>query len=103
MGSVRPLKIHVRLYGVFRSVAKTGELDLNVTETTPTVKSVINELVSRQGSEALRQLILDGDNLDPRSNALIMVSGREIGTLEGLKTELRENDRLELLPVSHGG
>ena len=41
--------------------------------------------------------------MDPRPNALIMVSGREISTLNGLDTMLTEEDELSLLPVAHGG
>jgi molybdopterin converting factor small subunit len=32
-----------------------------------------------------------------------MVSGREIGSLNGLETRVSSDDELALLPVAHGG
>jgi molybdopterin converting factor small subunit len=97
------MNIHVKLFGVFRSAAKTSDLDLQVREENPTVKSVISQLVSQESHASLRQLLLDSETADPRPNALIMISGREINTMNGLETKLNENDELSLLPVAHGG
>jgi molybdopterin converting factor small subunit len=97
------MKINVRFYGVFRSAAGSGLIQLDVTSHDPTVRSVIAELLSRQHYGNLRQLVLDGEEPDPRPNALIMVSGSEIGALEGLETKLKEGDELSLLPIAHGG
>jgi len=97
------MNIHVKLFGVFRSAAKTSDLDLQVREENPTVKSVISQLVSQESNASLRQLLLDSETADPRPNALIMISGREINTMNGLETKLSENDELSLLPVAHGG
>jgi molybdopterin converting factor small subunit len=97
------MNVRVKLFGVFRSAAGTSEVDLQIRETNPTVKSAISQLVSQESYANLRQLLLSSDTPDPRPNALIMVSGREINTLNGLETTLTENDELSLLPVSHGG
>jgi molybdopterin converting factor small subunit len=85
------VNIRIRFYGVFRTAAKMNELDLDV-EGSATVKSVITQLVSQERFEDLMHLLLDNGASDPRPNALIMVSGREINTLIGLETELTEND-----------
>jgi molybdopterin converting factor small subunit len=97
------VNVHVKLFGVFRSAAKTSELDLQVQEEDATVKSIISQLLSQESYASLRQLLLDSETADPRPNALIMVSGREINTLNGLETKLTEKDELSLLPVAHGG
>jgi len=97
------MNVHVKLFGVFRSAAKTNELNLQVPDATPTVKAVISQLLSTESGASLRQLLLDSEAADPRPNALIMVSGREIGTLDGLETRLKKDDELSLLPVAHGG
>jgi molybdopterin converting factor small subunit len=101
--AVKPMEIHVRLFGVFRSAAKTSELSLHLADANPTVKAVISQIASAESFAALKQLLLDSETSDPRSNALIMVSGREIGTLNGLQTKLSRDDELSLLPVAHGG
>jgi molybdopterin converting factor small subunit len=97
------VNVHVKLFGVFRSAARTSEVDLQVREEDATVKSVISQLVSQESYASLRPLLLDSGTTDPRPNALIMVSGREINTLNGLETKLTEKDELSLLPVAHGG
>jgi molybdopterin converting factor small subunit len=68
-----------------------------------TVGYAIEELIRREDLRDLRGLLISEGSSDPRSNALIVVSGREIGSLNGLETELKDNDELALLPVAHGG
>jgi len=97
------MNIHVKLYGVFGFAAKTRELDLTVPDENATVKSAITHLLSDKALADLRQVLLDSETLDPRPNALILVSGREINALRGLDTKLTEGDELDLLPVAHGG
>jgi len=70
-------------------------------KTGTTVRYTIEELIRREDLRDLRTLLISSS--DPRSNALILVSGREIGSLNGLETELKDNDELALLPVAHGG
>jgi molybdopterin converting factor small subunit len=97
------MNVHVRLFGVFRSAAKTSELSLQISDENATVRAAISRLVSADSLVDLRHLLFDGQVADPRPNALIMVSGREIGTLDGLETRLTKHDELSLLPVAHGG
>lgn len=96
------MMIHLKLYGVFRSAAGVESLDLDVHGEDATVRSAIAELVSRPALSELKKLILD-EVFDPRSNALILLGGREIGTLGGLDTRLKSDDELSLLPIAHGG
>jgi molybdopterin converting factor small subunit len=100
---VNRTKIRLRFYGVFRTAAGTNELVIEVAGKNPTVRSVIMQLVAQKEFEGLKQLLLENETGDPRPNALIMVSGREINTLSGLETALTEKDELALLPVAHGG
>jgi molybdopterin converting factor small subunit len=96
------VKIHLKLYGVFRSAAKAGDVELDV-KTGSTVKSLIDQVISQENFRSLRALLMDDSTSDPRSNALILVSGREIGALAGVDTVLREGDEVAILPISHGG
>ncbi|MGA2461100.1 MAG: MoaD/ThiS family protein [Candidatus Bathyarchaeia archaeon] len=97
------MNIHLKLYGVFRTAAKANELELKVAEKVPTVRTVIAQLLSETRFEGLKQILVDKETSDPRPNALIMVSGREINSLKGLDTELNEKDELAFLPIAHGG
>jgi len=96
------LRVHLKLYGVFRSAAGTNVVSLDMPEGTPTVRSAIAELATRPGCGGLERLILGGSD-DPRSNTLILLRGREISALTGLDTELKEDDEISLLPIAHGG
>ena len=95
--------IRLRLYGVFRTAAGSEKIELNITMDEPTVRDAISGIATRSDLSQLKQLVFDGETPDPRPNALIMVSGREISTLDGLDTKLKVNDELALLPIAHGG
>jgi molybdopterin converting factor small subunit len=97
------MQIRLRLYGVFRSAAEGSEFKLEIPDTQANVRLAIQRIVSQEGFQNLRSLLTEGPSSDPRSNALIMVSGREINSLKGLDTELWDNDELALLPIAHGG
>jgi len=95
-------RIRLKLYGVFKSAARADTVSLDLPEEA-TVRLAINELISRHGYDELQKLIRVEKGSDPRSNALIMLGGREIGALAGLDTRLKEDDELSLLPIAHGG
>ena len=96
------MKIHLKFYGVFKTAARASELDFDIA-VPQTVRSIILQLVSKREFQILRGLLLKSGTSDPRPNALIMVSGREINTLRGLETMVTENDEVALLPIAHGG
>ena len=98
------MRIQLKLYGVFRSAAGSSTIELDVSSTrAPTVRDAIGTLTSKSEFNGLVHLLINTESSDPRPNALIMVSGREISTLNGLETPLHESDELSLLPVVHGG
>ena len=97
------MQIRIKLYGVFRTAANANELNLEILDREATVRHAIQRLVSREGFGNLKSLLMGSASSDPRPNALILVSGREINSLTGLDTELSENDELALLPIAHGG
>jgi molybdopterin converting factor small subunit len=88
---------------VFRSAAGSSSILLELPSDSSTVRTAINELSSHPGYRGLVQLLLSNQTADPRPNALIMVSGREISSRNGLETPLLESDELSVLPVAHGG
>ena len=97
------MKIRLRLYGVFRSAVGSDVIELELSPGTPTVRSALTQLFGRKDCGGLSNLILDGQSSDARSSTLILVSGREVGALEGLETKLKDDDEVSLLPVAHGG
>jgi len=97
------MRVRFKLYGVFRTAVGTHQVQLELPLPANTVRAAITELASHPDYAGIKPLLFDAETTDPRPNALIMVSGHEIGTLNGLDTTLNESDELSLLPIAHGG
>jgi molybdopterin converting factor small subunit len=96
------LRVHVRLYGVLKTAAKTERLELDF-ESSISIRQLVNKLVSVIARPEFETYLIDADTKDPRPNALILVSGTEIGALNGIDSALRDGDEVVFLPVAHGG
>jgi molybdopterin converting factor small subunit len=96
------LRVSVRLYGVLKTSAKTGGLELNF-DGPVSVRELVNKVVNVIGRPEFETYMIDADMKDPRPNALILVSGTEVGALHGIDTTLRDGDEVVFLPVVHGG
>ena len=96
------LQVRVRLYGVLKAAAKIEELKLDL-ETGSSIRQLVSKLVDAVAQPEFETYLIDADLRDPRPNALIMVSGTEVGALNGLDTSLRDGDEVVFLPVAHGG
>jgi molybdopterin converting factor small subunit len=96
------LRVHVKLYGVLKTAAKTERLELNF-ESPISIRQLVNKLVSVIARPEFETYLIDADTKDPRPNALILVSGTEIGALNGIDSTLRDGDEVVFLPVAHGG
>jgi molybdopterin synthase sulfur carrier subunit len=96
------LRVHVKLYGVLKTAAKTERLELEF-ESPISIRQLVNKLVSVIARPEFETYLIDADTKDPRPNALILVSGTEIGALNGIDSTLRDGDEVVFLPVAHGG
>lgn len=93
-------RVKVRLLGVFRGLSGTSQLSVEVKQAT--VKSVVQAVAKSLSAEAKR-LLIDPELDDPRPNALILLNGKEVSVLNGLKTRVEDGDEITLIPVAHGG
>lgn len=96
------MRVHVKLYGVLKTAAKTERLELDF-ESPISIRQLVNRLVSVIARPEFETYLIDADTKDPRPNALILVSGTEIGALNGIDSTLRDGDEVVFLPVAHGG
>ena len=96
------ISVKVRLIGIFRVLSGKSRLPLELEEEPAIVRKVIQKLVEAFSPE-FKDALIDPELKDPRPNALIIVNGKEISALEGLKTEVNKGDEIVLVPVSHGG
>ena len=95
------ITVKVKLLGVFRGISGKQQLLIKLKKPA-SIRAVVQKLVELFSPE-FKQALIDPELGDPRPNALIMVNGKEISVLEGLKTELDEGDEVVIVPVSHGG
>jgi molybdopterin synthase sulfur carrier subunit len=83
-----------------RHISGAGELALNI-KGALSIKELTNEIVREMF--ALKPSLIHQQLEDLRSNALILVNGREISVLNGLETNLKDGDEIVFVPVVHGG
>jgi len=93
--------VEVKFLGVFRQFSGRNRIPVKL-EKPATVGKAIEKLTEAFSSE-FRRMLVDPELEDPRPNALILVNGKEISVLQGLKTEVEDGDEIVLVPVSHGG
>lgn len=92
--------IKIRLLGVFRGLSGKSQMSIRIQG--DTMGDVVQALASSLTAEA-RRLLIDEELGDPRPNALILLNGKEISVLKGLKTRIKNGDEVTVIPVSHGG
>ena len=92
--------ITTRFLGALRHVAGAGEIILNVKDDI-SIAEMLKEITREL--PALNQSLNDQKHEELKTNALILVNGKEISVLDGLETKLKDGDELVLVPVVHGG
>jgi molybdopterin synthase sulfur carrier subunit len=94
------MAINVKFLGGLRHISGASELALNI-KGAISIKELMNEIVREMPT--LKQSLIHQQLEDLRSNALILVNGREISVLNGLETNLKDGDTIVFVPVVHGG
>ena len=95
------INAEIRFLGVFQRLSGKKQFKLRLKEPA-TVRTVITKL-TETFSDEFKQVLVDAQLDDPRPNALILVGGKEISTLHGLETEVKDTDEIVLVPMVHGG
>ncbi len=93
------MAITVKLIGALRPASGENTLIINFEECS------VSELIEKisMDSPELKRNLVGGEGENQHSNALILVNGREISVLNGLKTRLADKDEVVFIPVVHGG
>ncbi len=77
----------------------TGSKEISI-ESSPTLRELLYKLCSRYGLR-FRDMIFNRDRLS--EEIIILVNGRHIEHLEGLDTQLKDNDEISIFPRVAGG
>jgi molybdopterin converting factor small subunit len=94
------MKITARFIGAFKGITNKDKLEIKFEETV-FLREVINRIV--EDLPKLEQALIGPELEDPRSNALILINGKEISVLNGLETIVKDEDEVVFVPVLHGG
>ncbi len=94
------MAVTVRLIGSLRASTGKSTFKLKL-EKAVSLRKIMTKIVEEEPK--LKRVLIDPELDDPRTNALMLVNGREISVLQGLDTKLRDGDELILIPVVHGG
>ena len=90
----------IKFIGALRKISGKTQLTIEYQQ-----DMSVEELVTKLSQEMpeLEKTFRDDSLNDSRSNALILVNGREISVLNGLETNLSNGDEIVFVPVVHGG
>jgi MoaD family protein len=92
--------VTLRFVGSLRSASGKSRFALDFEHAIPLLE-VLKRLVEEKPK--LKRILIDFELDDPKPNALILVNGKEISVLDGLKTTLKDGDEVVFVPVLHGG
>ncbi|MFX0062719.1 MAG: ubiquitin-like small modifier protein 1 [Candidatus Hermodarchaeota archaeon] len=92
------IKVTVKFFATFREVIKEGTIEIELEEDTD-VSQLLQVLCN---SYDLRDQLFDEKN-DRKKWIKILINGRNIDFLEGLKTRLNSDDVIAVFPPVAGG
>ena len=84
-------------------VKSTDDPEQKRTILNETLLKIVGSIEIVEELPKLKGALIDADLQDPRPDTLILLNGREISILNGLKTTLKNGDEIVFVPVSHGG
>lgn len=99
MNGRKQMPLTLKFIGALRQISGKTQLTVNF-QGGMSLKDLITK-ISREMPQ-LDKTFSDQLN-DSRSNALVLINGREISVLNGLETKLNDGDEIVFIPVVHGG
>ncbi len=93
------MRIVFKPFGPLRAVCGSSEIPLEF-DGNVTVGDVVRKLIDIYGHR-LAELILSGNQLS--GNLIVMVNKRDVNTLQGMETVVRDGDEVAILPHVQGG
>jgi MoaD family protein len=94
------MTLTIKFIGALRHLSGKTQLTINFQEGM-SLKDLVTKI--SQQMPKLEKTFSDQQLNDSRSNALILINGREISVLNGLETKLNDGDEIVFVPVVHGG
>jgi len=95
------INVDVKLLGIYQRLSGKKRLKLELEEPTTVMEAIMK--LTETFSDEFKRVLINTELEDPRPNALILVGGKEISALQGLKTEIKQAEEIVLVPMVHGG
>lgn len=95
------VKVMVKLYARLEELAGFNNLELEISGK-PSLKDLLEKLGERFGTDFINVLESSSDEYGHYFSA-ILINDRDFKKLDGLKTELKENDLIRIIPPIFGG
>ena len=93
------IEIKVNFFGILKNYADNEFIILRLEEPA-TIDSVLIELTNRIKDF---ERLFKKRNKEIEPDIIIVLNNKEIGVLSGLRTNVKNNDNLFLIPTIHGG
>ncbi len=90
--------VEARLFANFREAAKDEKVSISA----ESVEDLIDQL-TQEYKELEEEFFVDGEEKELRNNVNVTVNGSSITALDGLNTELDEDDVVSIFPPVSGG
>jgi len=88
----------IKFFATYREITRRKEEDFPAPEN---MRELLNNLCERY--PGFREKLLTPDGMEVGGETIIMVNGRNIDHLDGIKTPLAETDTVSVFPVVAGG
>ncbi|MCJ7425344.1 MoaD/ThiS family protein [Candidatus Bathyarchaeota archaeon] len=92
--------VTVRFVGSLRAASRKSKFSIKL-EKTITLREIVKRIVEE--NPRLKRALIDPELDDPKTNALMLVNGRDSSVLDGLETKLKDGDEVVFVSVVHGG
>jgi len=93
------ISINVKFFGILRNYAKRENSRISLDEPA-NVEALIMKL-SKQSNQFKELIGIETKALS--SNVIVIVNGKEVSILNGIQTNLHDDDNIILIPAVHGG
>jgi len=96
------LVVKVKLIGALTRLAGKSEVCLEATRSMA-VSEAIGKICKKIAIPEFEQAIIDSNSKTVGPHIIVLVNDRDTSVLQGLRTRIRSNDTITLIPVAHGG
>ncbi len=94
------IRTEIKFLSILSDLINSEELIIELTENS-TIRHLLNLLHVRIGDKFKKRILSETSDLN--NYVILVVNGKDIRTLDGMNTIIRENDKISFLPALAGG